>query len=203
MDRLQALTRLALLGAILTVAGCNDDGSSTTAAPPSRVVAVTQQGERDPAEGFCEAAVSGDGAPALALPALAPDTAAPAPSGKRRWVNVWATWCQPCIEEMPRLVEWSDRLREDGADVEIVFVSADADAETVTRFRAEHENLPESVRVADPAGIASWATTVGLDEGATLPMHVFADDRNRVRCARTGGVGDRDYEAVRAVVRRM
>lgn len=37
-------------------------------------------------------------------------------------VNVWATWCIPCVEEFPYLV----RLREEYADdLEIVFISAD------------------------------------------------------------------------------
>lgn len=37
-------------------------------------------------------------------------------------VNVWATWCVPCVEEFPYLV----RLREEFKDqVEVVFISAD------------------------------------------------------------------------------
>ena len=36
-------------------------------------------------------------------------------------VDVWATWCAPCVEELPRMIEL-DRERD---DLDVVFVSAD------------------------------------------------------------------------------
>lgn len=38
-----------------------------------------------------------------------------------RVVNVWATWCGPCLEEMPRLAAWA-RARP---DVEVILVNVD------------------------------------------------------------------------------
>ncbi len=87
------------------------------------------------------------GGPPLGLPALAAGSLEP--SHVRRWVNVWATWCRPCVEEMPMLVEWKDRLRGDGIDVELLFVSADETDDDVAGFRREHPTVPESLRVAD------------------------------------------------------
>ena len=44
--------------------------------------------------------------------------------GKVRIVNIWATWCPPCVEEMPSM----ERLYQDigDADFEILAVSVDA-----------------------------------------------------------------------------
>lgn len=53
-------------------------------------------------------------------------------------VNVWATWCTPCREEMPDLVEIG---REFGSDtVRVMFVSADhaEDVPEARMFLAEH-----------------------------------------------------------------
>ena len=43
-------------------------------------------------------------------------------------VHVWATWCQPCREEFPELLEAYDRFRKDG--VALILISADDPSET-------------------------------------------------------------------------
>jgi thiol-disulfide isomerase/thioredoxin len=141
---------------------------------------------------------SGSDAPTMAFPELAGE--APESATGVRWVNVWATWCAPCIEEIPRLIQFRDTLIAEGVDVDLVFISADRDDEAVASFREEHSFAPDGPRIADPTTLPAWATSVGLDEGATLPMHVFADAGGRVRCARTGGVDDEHYELVKTVL---
>ena len=44
--------------------------------------------------------------------------------GKVILLNIWATWCPPCREEMPSMEELSQKLA--GTDFEIVAVSVDA-----------------------------------------------------------------------------
>jgi thiol-disulfide isomerase/thioredoxin len=197
MDRLSAVIGLA--GLTLGLAGCDDGSSGGTAAPPSRVVAVAAS-EDEPAEELCDVSFEGGDAPRLTLPELAEGQEAPDLGGSR-WLNVWATWCRPCVEELPLLARWNDRLAEDGVEVEQVFLSADADADAVAHYREEHADAPDGVRIADPQALPEWVTTVGLDEGATLPIHVLTDARGRVRCARTGAVEEDDYERVRDVLR--
>jgi len=44
--------------------------------------------------------------------------------GKVVFVNVWATWCPPCVEEMPTIQQLYERLH--GKGLEILAVSLDA-----------------------------------------------------------------------------
>jgi thiol-disulfide isomerase/thioredoxin len=46
------------------------------------------------------------------------------PTNKHRLINVWATWCAPCVEEFPSLVALSRRF--DMREFELVTVSLDA-----------------------------------------------------------------------------
>ena len=45
-------------------------------------------------------------------------------------VNFWATWCPPCIEELPSLLAMQREL----PDVTVLAISQDEDAEAYTRF---------------------------------------------------------------------
>jgi len=57
--------------------------------------------------------------------------------GKVVFVNVWATWCPPCIEEMPTIQQLYERLH--GRGLEILAVSLDAlGAQVVAPFMQSH-----------------------------------------------------------------
>jgi thiol-disulfide isomerase/thioredoxin len=50
-------------------------------------------------------------------------------------VNFWATWCPPCVEEFPAMLELQRRLE---GKVDIVFVSIDEKWENVDAFFRKH-----------------------------------------------------------------
>jgi thiol-disulfide isomerase/thioredoxin len=49
-------------------------------------------------------------------------------------LNLWATWCAPCIEELPSLLA----LHKEMPDLAIVAVSIDQDPDVYHRFLIEH-----------------------------------------------------------------
>ncbi len=55
--------------------------------------------------------------------------------GKPVILNFWATWCPPCIEEMPSLVQLHKEL---GNKVTIIAVSEDADEAAYQQFVRDH-----------------------------------------------------------------
>ena len=193
MDRLPALIVLAAL------LGACDDKKGDATAPPSRVD-VSKVGAQKGAtvEAFCDVYTPGDRGPMFAWPAL--DGEAPGRTGRGwRWVNVWATWCKPCIEEMLRLLAWREQLVTSGRALDVQFVSTDETAEAVTTFRQEHPTTPPSVRLADPAARAAWWKELGLDGDPPIPIHIFVAPSGHVRCVRAGGIRDQD----RAIVERL
>jgi peroxiredoxin len=57
--------------------------------------------------------------------------------GKVVVLNFWATWCPPCVEEMPALNRLHARIAPQGALV--LGISLDEDAQAYQRFLVEHQ----------------------------------------------------------------
>ena len=58
-------------------------------------------------------------------------------AGKIVVLNFWATWCAPCVEELPTLVQLQQQFKEKG--VTVIGVSVDVDADVYHRFLKEHK----------------------------------------------------------------
>jgi peroxiredoxin len=66
--------------------------------------------------------------------------------GKVVVLNFWATWCPPCIDEMPSLVQMQRKLKGNG--VEVLAVSVDADQGAYRDFLKVHN--VDLLTVRDP-----------------------------------------------------
>ena len=70
--------------------------------------------------------------------------------GRVLLLDVWASWCVPCKQELPMLDAMAKRLKGDG--VEILAVSVDQERANVEKFMQHHGHW--SLTVAhDPAGV--------------------------------------------------
>ena len=62
-------------------------------------------------------------------------------------LNFWATWCPPCIEELPSMLQMQQRLKDKG--VTVVAVSVDADEGAYRQFLKDHNVTLITVRDGD------------------------------------------------------
>jgi cytochrome c biogenesis protein CcmG/thiol:disulfide interchange protein DsbE len=66
--------------------------------------------------------------------------------GKIVVLNFWATWCPPCVEEMPSLVQMQKMMLSKG--VVVLAVSVDEDADAYHKFLKDHR--VDLLTVRDP-----------------------------------------------------
>jgi thiol-disulfide isomerase/thioredoxin len=110
-------------------------------------------------------------------------------------LNIWATWCQPCIAEMPSLATLAQRLH--GEPIVVLPLATDhGGAGVVERFLASHHVAGLPVRV-DPTGEATQR--LGL---RGVPTTLIIDRAGRER-ARLEGAADWASDAALAAIRRL
>lgn len=82
--------------------------------------------------------------------------------GKVVLLNIWATWCAPCVEEMPSMEKLHQELQ--GEDFKILAVSIDTSgAEAVAPFMKKH-NLNFTVLLDAKETIKGPYQTTGVPE---------------------------------------
>ena len=100
--------------------------------------------------------------------------------GKPKLLNIWASWCLPCIAEAPHL----ERLNDEG--VEIIGVAIRDRPEDVTRFLATHGNPYTRIGADD-------LSRIQLEIGSSGVPETFVIDGNGViRHQHIGDVRARD-----------
>tara|TARA_B100001559_G_C16388472_1_gene570003 strand:- start:526 stop:1035 length:510 start_codon:yes stop_codon:yes gene_type:complete len=83
-------------------------------------------------------------------------------------LNFWATWCAPCIKEIPELIELKKKFKN---NVEIYFLSVDSNVKkTVPKFLRKNklESLlifnDEKLKVSSKFGVKVMPTTVIINK---------------------------------------
>jgi len=108
--------------------------------------------------------------------------------GKVVLLNIWATWCPPCVEEMPSMEKLYQELKDEG--FEILAVSVDVSgAKEVIPFMKKHKlSFPA---LTDTKGdIKSLYQTTGVPES-------FIIDRNGIIVEKV--IGPRDWATPGAI----
>lgn len=111
----------------------------------------------------------GSAAPDFKLPVLGGGEASLSSlKGKVVVVNFWATWCPPCLVEMPVLNELAETYRDQG--VEVLGLSLDEEGLSITKPFVEKLNVTYPIVEADRETYQAYGNVL------TIP-HTFVIDR--------------------------
>ncbi len=166
---LSLIAAATLLAAVVLIAAMNFGGTGQGAAVNAPVTIQRPDVNGEVAAGKLAAnfTLSGLDGRAVTLSSL---------RGKVVFLNIWATWCGPCREEMPSIQKLYEKLRGDPSFV-ILAVSQDAEGRAaVAPFMAKHGFkfpvlLDPKNQVGDAYGVSGIPETFIIDQRGRIVAH--------------------------------
>lgn len=107
--------------------------------------------------------------------------------GKVSLVNMWATWCPPCIAEMPSLVEL---YRDYGGEVNFYFISQEETEKLQTFLEKKKYDLPVFQPLTQPPHSLEFTS---------LPTTYLISKSGEIVIAKTGAA-DWNSDSVREII---
>lgn len=117
--------------------------------------------------------------------------------GKVLLVNLWATWCGPCISEMPHLVEMQDKYKDKGFEV----IGLDTDDES----KADIEAFAAKQKLNYQLGWANGAMMnefVKISRLNGIPQSLLINREGQLTGVFTGG-GPKTVEKMKETVEKI
>jgi len=168
-------TLLALVGLSAAAGGAwwawRKQASTNTAAASPQADAASAPGDAVPAAVWQQQFDTPAGA-TLALSAF---------QGKPLLINFWATWCPPCVKEMPELDRFSQTFKAKGWHV----IGLAIDSPTPVKAFLSKVGVGFDIGLAGMGG-TELSQALGNDAGG-LPFTVLIDAQGRIRQRKAGG----------------
>ena len=116
-------------------------------------------------------------------------------------LNLWGTWCKPCVQELPDLKNMFDVATW---DEDVRFVSVHTPTDTVRQaFDDFADKMPSSDNFLVEVSAGNISAALREDEIISedgVPITVVLDCRNEVRFHHVGGLTAADFEALRPLI---
>lgn len=204
--RARLASSAALVVATLALAACNESQPEAKPAGGGRFASVKKEASAKAATAFCEKqwpAAEGTkkyvDIPEKPVPG-APASKGDAPRGSWKWVNLWATWCLPCVEEMGLLAKWKSSLEKDGIPLDLELWSVDEEEAKLVEY-LKKTSMPGEVKwLRGQEDLPNVLESLGADRMSAIPVHALVDGNGNLRCLRVGSVHDEDYGAVKTML---
>lgn len=101
-------------------------------------------------------------------------------SKKTYVINFWATWCAPCVKELPYFEKLNAKYND--ADVEVMLVSLDFPKHLETKLIPfiEKNDLKSEVILLDDVDANTWIPKVDKNWSGSIPATIIYNKNKRI-----------------------
>ena len=114
-------------------------------------------------------------------------------SSKTYVVNFWATWCAPCVKELPHFEALQENYKE---DVEVILVSLDFPHQYETKLKPfiQKHQLQSKIVVLDDPDMNAWIPKVNPNWDGAIPVTIIYNTSKRLFYNRTFSYAELESE---------
>ena len=94
-------------------------------------------------------------------------------------VNFWATWCKPCVREMPYFEEANAEYSKQKVKVVFVSLNYPRELESINKFTGE-KKIQSSCFLLDAGNPNIWIDKIEPDWGGSIPSTIMYKDGKKV-----------------------
>jgi thiol-disulfide isomerase/thioredoxin len=108
-------------------------------------------------------------------------TTKPADNDTTYVINFWATWCKPCVKELPYFEQLGQAYRD--KKVKVILVSMDFAKEVKSRVEpfAKQKNLHSTLYLLNEPDYNAWIDKVSPDWGGSIPATLIMNAHKSYR----------------------
>ena len=94
-------------------------------------------------------------------------------------INFWATWCAPCIKELPYFEQLNAEYKDN--NVEVVLVSLDFPKQFESKLKPfiEKHNLKSKIIALDDVDSNKWIPKISKEWSGAIPATLIYSSKNR------------------------
>ena len=102
-------------------------------------------------------------------------------TGKTKIINFWATWCKPCVEEIPYFESLNNN--PEFQDFEIILVSLDFVEQLDSKVKTfiEKKGLTLTIKLLDDTDYNSWFDKIDPTWSGAIPATLVVNTRSGKR----------------------
>lgn len=96
-------------------------------------------------------------------------------------INFWATWCKPCIKELPLFEALENEM--DGVPVKVYLISMDFPEEVDSKVKAfvERRNINSEVKLLDETDFNAFIDKIDSRWSGAIPATLIINDKTKSR----------------------
>lgn len=103
------------------------------------------------------------------------------PSEKNKVINFWATWCRPCVKELPQFLELYEKYNDENLELSLISFDFVEDLENKLKPFVDKKNIEAKVYLLDETDYNAFIDKVDPSWSGAIPATLLVAKGNSKR----------------------